>query len=184
MWKTRPGKLGLTFLAFVMLMFLMLGIAAWNIYAAWVFLLVAQNASFTWVSRARNSGDDYYHASAAVFSNGVWLFQNVFIVGFLAAIVFGKPLQIVSLDTFTGRWGDLLLVAAVYVTLTVTGSVSSGWFLRKYVEKGKRQVGHYDDKEARIKKLEERLDLLTMGRKRAYEMPLREAIARQIAADA
>jgi hypothetical protein len=37
----------------------------------WFLLLVLQNAAFTWVSRARNSGSIGYHAIAAVFSNGI-----------------------------------------------------------------------------------------------------------------
>ena len=36
-------------------------------------ITVLQNASFTLVSRARNSGSVSYHAAAAVASNGVWL---------------------------------------------------------------------------------------------------------------
>jgi hypothetical protein len=99
----------------------------------WALLLVVQNASFTWVSRARNSGSDWYHAVAAVFSNGVWF----------AAFFF----------TFEGitlirESGDTLLavsLGAVYIVATVAGSVSSGWFLRTYVERGKRKVGHYEE---------------------------------------
>ncbi len=36
-------------------------------------LVLLQNASFTLVSRARNSSSLLYHAIAAVFSNGIWL---------------------------------------------------------------------------------------------------------------
>jgi hypothetical protein len=37
------------------------------------FLVLLQNASFTLVSRARNSKSLAYHAGAAVLSNGIWL---------------------------------------------------------------------------------------------------------------
>lgn len=36
-------------------------------------LTVLQNASFTLVSRARNSNSLKYHAFASVLSNGIWL---------------------------------------------------------------------------------------------------------------
>lgn len=38
-----------------------------------LFLVILQNASFTLVSRARNSNSLAYHAVASVASNGVWL---------------------------------------------------------------------------------------------------------------
>ena len=36
-------------------------------------LVILQNASFTLVSRARNSQSLTYHGIASVFSNGIWL---------------------------------------------------------------------------------------------------------------
>ncbi len=36
-------------------------------------LVVLQNASFTLVSRARNSNSILYHTIASVLSNGIWL---------------------------------------------------------------------------------------------------------------
>ena len=39
-------------------------------------LVVLQNASFTLVSRARNSSSLMYHTIASVLSNGVWLLVN------------------------------------------------------------------------------------------------------------
>lgn len=42
-------------------------------YLTMFLLVVLQNASFTWVSRARNSGSMLHHGVAAVFSNGIWL---------------------------------------------------------------------------------------------------------------
>ncbi len=99
--------------------------------ALWAFLLVAQNACFTWTSRARNSGSDWYHALAAVFSNGVW---------FAAFFYTFAGIEIIR------ETGDTLTavgLGALYIVATVVGSVTSGWFLRTYVEKGKRRVGHY-----------------------------------------
>jgi hypothetical protein len=104
----------------------------------WALLLVAQNASFTWVSRARNSGSDWYHGFAAVFSNGIW-FAATF-------ITFERVWTVLK----TGNVGLGILIGAIYVAATVTGSVSAGMFLRKYVEKGKRKVGHYEEHEVKI----------------------------------
>lgn len=39
-------------------------------------LVVLQNASFTLVSRARNSKSLWYHGIASVLSNGIWLLAN------------------------------------------------------------------------------------------------------------
>lgn len=65
------------------------------------FLLLAgttflQNASFTLVSRARNSNSIAYHAGAAVLSNGIWLLvirqvvQHLDSVGMMAAYLLGS----------------------------------------------------------------------------------------------
>ena len=36
-------------------------------------LVILQNASFTLVSRARNSNSIMFHSGAAILSNGIWL---------------------------------------------------------------------------------------------------------------
>lgn len=47
----------------------------WLIWAA---MLLAQNAAFTMVSRARNSSSIIYHGAASIFSNGIY-FLNLFV---------------------------------------------------------------------------------------------------------
>lgn len=94
---------------------------------AWFFILVVQNAAFTWVSRARNSGSYGYHAIAAVFSNGVWFASQLILIGFVA-----RP----GMDA-----GDALRLGSVYVAGTVTGSVLMHWISVNYLERGKRKVG-------------------------------------------
>ncbi|KPJ96700.1 MAG: hypothetical protein AMS18_00130 [Gemmatimonas sp. SG8_17] len=118
-------------------------------YVLWAVLLLLQNASFTMVSRARNSGSDWYHAFAAVGSNGIWLVATFFTFDkvFFAAVNDGLSLEVLG-------------ASLLYVVCTVTGSVFMGKFLRRYVERGNRQVGHYDAKEERIKALEEQLGLV------------------------
>lgn len=118
-------------------------------YILWAVLLVLQNAAFTWVSRARNSGSDWYHAIAAVFSNGIWLVATFF--------TFDKVFYAAITDGFTF---EVFGAAVLYVVCTVSGSVYMGKFLRRFVERGKRQVGHYDDNESRIVQLEDQVRLI------------------------
>lgn len=80
---------------------------------------ILQNASFTLVSRARNSRSLGYHAIASVFSNGVWL------------------LVIRQVVTNLDSW----LMMATYVVGAVCGSVLMHYISMKYIEKGKRKVG-------------------------------------------
>jgi phosphotransferase system glucose/maltose/N-acetylglucosamine-specific IIC component len=102
---------------------------------AWALLLVVQNAAFTMVSRARNSGSDWYHGIAAVFSNGIWFAAFYFTWNFLDAI------------KESGNTAYAMLIGGVYIAATVTGSVTMGKFLRRFIERGKRRVGHYDKPE-------------------------------------
>lgn len=126
-------------------------------YVLWAILLVLQNAAFTWVSRARNSGSDLYHGIAAVFSNGIWLVATFF--------TFDKVFYAAITDGFTLEVGGASLL---YVACTVSGSVYIGNYIgnyigkfpRRFVERGKRQVGHYDDKEQRIVQLEDQVRLV------------------------
>lgn len=93
----------------------------------WFFLLVAQNAAFTWVSRARNSGSLAYHGFAAVFSNGIWFVSNLFLIGMVA-----RP--DLPFDT-------LAQMGVTYIAGTVTGSVLMHWVSMRWLESGKRRVG-------------------------------------------
>lgn len=96
-------------------------------WMSWALLLVAQNASSTWVSRARNSGSYAYHAVASVASNGVWILSMYFVV-----------------DKIHDAKGDpwrMLVIGMFYTLFTVTGSVTMHWLSINYLEKGKRKVG-------------------------------------------
>jgi hypothetical protein len=83
------------------------------------FLVVCQNASFTLVSRARNSSSIYYHAIAAVGSNGIWL------------LVFRK--MVMSIDS--------TVLMLTYLVASVIGSVLMHYISMRWIEKGKRKVG-------------------------------------------
>lgn len=93
----------------------------------WAILLIFQNAAFTWVSRARNSGSLGYHAIASVFSNGIW-FASQFIL--ISMVV--DP---------TMSWHEKLGLGSIYIASTVAGSLLMHWFSMKYLETGKRKVG-------------------------------------------
>lgn len=94
---------------------------------AWFLLLILQNAAFTWVSRARNTGSIGYHAIAATFSNGIWFVSNLFLIGMVARA--DMPTQ------------EIVQLGIVYVTATVTGSVLMHIVSMRWLEKGKRKVG-------------------------------------------
>ena len=101
--------------------------------ALWALLLVCQNASFTIVSRARNSGSDAYHAIASVFSNGIWFFAFVF------------TFDLLTYAQEAESRGTLVAIGMVYIGATVFGSVVAGKFAREVIEKGSRRVGHYSN---------------------------------------
>jgi hypothetical protein len=101
------------------------------IWLMWALLLIAQNAAFTWVSRARNSGSLSYHALASVFSNGIWIFSQAIIINFMISAI------------NSGDWSKIAFTGLYYTGFTVTGSVSMHAFLRAKVEKGSRRVGAY-----------------------------------------
>ena len=95
----------------------------------WSLLLLVQAASFTWTSRARNSGSLVYSGVASVFSNGIWFFGQMFIVD-----------QFMRART-TGDMKSIVFAAMFYTFWMVIGTVAAQHFLRTYIEKGTRKVG-------------------------------------------
>lgn len=83
-------------------------------WAIWAVLLFIQNATYTWVSRARNGSNLRMHALAAVFSNGVF-FANLY-----CAVD-----QIRDARAFWARAG----IIAFYTLWTVAGSVWAHWYM-------------------------------------------------------
>lgn len=79
-------------------------------------LVVAQNASFTLVSRARNSQSIAYHTGAAVLSNGVWV-----LVFRQMVMSINDPVKMVT-----------------YLVASVLGSVAMHYVAMRFFEKGKR----------------------------------------------
>ncbi len=98
-------------------------------WATWGILLILQNASFTLVSRARNSGSLGYHALAAVGSNGIWFLSQL--------ILFDNMLTIIR----EANWSLGVLTALFYTMCTIIGSVGMHWLAIKKIETGARRVG-------------------------------------------
>ena len=98
-------------------------------WVVWGVFLIAQNASFTLVSRARNSGSLGYHALAAVGSNGIWFASQMFIIANVVEIVKNS-------DWILGIWTGVF-----YTICTIVGSVGMHYFALNKIEKGNRRVG-------------------------------------------
>ena len=80
-------------------------------------LTILQNASFTLVSRARNSSSLTYHTAASVLSNGIWL------------------LVIRQVVTNFDNW----ILMVTYLIGAVIGSVAMHYVAMKYFEKPKNK---------------------------------------------
>lgn len=78
-------------------------------------LVILQNASFTLVSRARNSNSILYHMIASVLSNGIWLLVIRQVV--------------LNLDNY--------VLMITYLIGSVIGSVGMHYIAMKYFEKNK-----------------------------------------------
>lgn len=78
-------------------------------------LTILQNASFTLVSRARNSNSIMYHTIASVLSNGIWL--------------------LVIRNVVTNLENPKLMVT--YLIGSVIGSIGMHYVAMKYFEKPK-----------------------------------------------
>lgn len=95
---------------------------------AWGVLLLLQNASFTWTSRARNSGSVWRNVRASIFSNGIWFIGQMFVVNVFYVV------------KTTGDWSVIAQAAVFYTAFTTTGSALMQKLLLR-VESGKGRVG-------------------------------------------
>lgn len=98
-------------------------------WALWAFLLMAQAASSTWASRARNTGSVAYHGVAASFSHGVWFASNLILIDSVVGIA------------RRGSWRDALALGAFYTFFCVCGSILAHYLSARYLERGARKVG-------------------------------------------
>lgn len=95
----------------------------------WALVLLAQNASFTLVSRARNSGSLKFHALASVGSNGIWFLSQIIVIDKISHALKSHDIPLMV--------GTLLF----YTAFTVLGSVTMHYISMRWLETGKRKVG-------------------------------------------
>lgn len=100
---------------------------SFSTWIVWAIMLMVQNASFTLVSRARNSKSLLYHALAAIGSNGVWFASQIVLVGSLVEILESGD---VPLAIFTGLF---------YVFFTIAGSLTMHWIAIHKIEKAQEE---------------------------------------------
>jgi hypothetical protein len=79
-------------------------------------LTILQNASFTLVSRARNSGSLWYNAGASVVSNGMWIL-------------------VARQAVLSNDW----YIIATYIVGATIGSVLMQWVAMRFLEKNKKK---------------------------------------------
>jgi hypothetical protein len=106
-------------------------------WALWAVVLFLQNISFTYVSRARSSGSIARHLKASIFSNGIWIFSQIIMLGYMFEALTGKHGRALQIET-----------ASVYTVACVAGSIFAHWLAMK-TEKGKNAVG-FNKKYAQI----------------------------------
>ena len=96
-------------------------------WAIWAVLLLAQQFTFLFSGRAKNSGSLRYSALAGIGSHSTWFFSQVFFVQTIMAFK-DAPLR------------HQVAVALFYVTFTILGTLSAQWMALKW-ETGKMEVG-------------------------------------------
>jgi hypothetical protein len=94
------------------------------LWLAWAVALIVQNASFTLVSRARNSKSLGYHAAAAVGSNGIWFLSQLFLLNSVFGALLDKGNTVAWLAA-AGGW---------YTLWTIVGSVGMHWLALHKIE--------------------------------------------------
>lgn len=87
----------------------------------WFLLLILQNAAFTWVSRARNTGNIGYAAIASIFSNSIYFVVQMLMISFVAKA--DMPIK------------EIIELVIVYTAGTTIGGVLMQWLSINYLEK-------------------------------------------------
>lgn len=100
-----------------------------SMWILWAFALIFQNYSFTFVSRARNSGSLARHMKAAILSNGAWFVTQIF--------TFSAFMHILKGDF---GWKLSLFALLYYTAFTMLGSLVAH-FVALHTEKGSGAVG-------------------------------------------
>lgn len=85
----------------------------------WSVLILTQNMAFVANSRARNSSSLSYHAITNLFSNGIWIVSQFFLI------------DKVSQALKTGDVQLTIIIVGLYVGLNLCGGLSAHHFLLK-----------------------------------------------------
>ena len=96
---------------------------SYTLWVAWSILLLLQQASHTFSSRAKNSDSYVYNTFAAVGSNGIWFVSQIFAID-----------QILKIIT-SGSWQAAVGVGTFYTVFCVLGSLSAQWLALNHIEK-------------------------------------------------
>ncbi len=96
-------------------------------WVLWGFLLFAQQFTFLFSARAKNSGSLRYSALAGLGSHGTWFFAQVFFISVIVSLK-GAPLL-----TLLPAW-------VFYTTFTILGTVTAQVVALQW-ERGKMKVG-------------------------------------------
>ncbi len=99
-----------------------------NDWVLWACLLYAQQFTFLFSGRAKNSGSLTYSALAGIGSHGTWFFAQVFFIP--AILTFVDAPLVFKLKT-----------ALFYMTFCILGTVNAQWIALKWAEHGKMRVG-------------------------------------------
>jgi Na+-driven multidrug efflux pump len=100
-------------------------------WALWGLMMLLNNGVSTLVSRARNTGDIRYHGVCAALNHCTWFVTSVLLIS--------VAIEIKTLD----RWA--LFAGLYYTACSTVGSVVMHYVSVRYLEKGKRRVGAYED---------------------------------------
>jgi hypothetical protein len=92
-------------------------------YLIWGVLLIAQNFAHTISQRAKNQDRLWYTGIAGVFSNGIWILSNFFMVDEILRV------------TKSGDAAQGAPVVIFYVACTTVGTVASQYCAVRWIEK-------------------------------------------------
>jgi hypothetical protein len=106
-----------------------MSVSSWII---WAIFLLAQNFSFTFVSRARNSGSLKRHMIAALLSNGIWFGSQLILLT-----------DVINMIKGSSGIGMAFLAGLFYTVVTMAGSLWAHKICLKN-EEGKDAVGAND----------------------------------------
>lgn len=99
----------------------------------WSVMLISTSGSGTLASRARNTPSFGYHALAALFSHGTFFVSNLIGIDVLVEVIKTRDARLACVGF------------VVYAGASTLGSIASHWVAMRFLEKGNRRVGTYEE---------------------------------------